>query len=159
MIGSQGLGRRPQVAWIDPAVPEIRAADDGEPLTAGISQWVQYAAPPEPEPTPEPPFSVSWNPPASHDGTAFTFRLSFSERPEGFSFRYLKFTAITAENGKVLKTKRVRNLGARHQHWDITVNPLSNHPVRLDFYGPDLKAYDDSQKLASGISQWVQGPK
>ena len=154
---------------------------DGRGLSLRQAQLISYLAPPSqqtaptpqptptptptleptPTPTPEPtpPFSVNWEPPSTHDGTAFTFRLSFSERPAGFSYGYPKFTAIKAENGQVLKAKRVRNVGARNRHWDITVNPLSNDPVRLDFYGPDLKVYDDGQKLASRVSQWVQGPQ
>ena len=223
---------------VDLSGTEIKAADNGERLTAGISQWVQYAAPPEPESTPEPtpkptpeptstparpqqqqaqtentaekvptpeapapappqqqrqaqpeptpeptqentaetvpspaeeptpgqqhaagdPFSVSWQPPSNHDGTSFTFPLSLSERPEGFSYRYLKFTAIGAENGKVLKAKRAKNEGARNQHWDITVRPLSNASALLRFFGPDIKAYDDGECLETSLSTRVEGP-
>ena len=66
--------------------------------------------------------------PATHDGTAFRFRLFFSEQV-GLSFLTLRDDSFAVTGGTVTQARRLvrrSNVG-----WEITVAPESNASVRL----------------------------
>ena len=156
----------------------ISSADGSETLYDAMSAWVDYRAPtqgptptPTPAPTPEPTptaqeqqaagpsFTASWNPPTTHDGAeAVTFRMSFSEQPASFSYRYLKFTAVQATNGIVQKTKRVRDVGLPNQYWDIVIQPDGTDDMIVTFNGPEIVAADDGEQLTNSLSTRIAGP-
>ena len=69
--------------------------------------------------------------PSEHDGSAFTFRIRFSE-PVGISYRTLRDEALSATGGTVKKAKRVDN---RKDLWEITVEPDLNGDVTVTLTG------------------------
>ena len=74
------------------------------------------------------PLTATWSPPQSHDGTAFTFRLSFNKNVE-LSFRNLRDLIIQADGAEVTKARRV--VKGSNQTWDISIAPDGTSDITL----------------------------
>ena len=120
---------------------------------------------PTPEPTPEPTpaptlLTAAWSPPSSHDGTAFTFPLSFN-KPVNLSFRNLRDVIIEADGGSVTKSKRVQK--GSNQNWNVTIVPdgTGDITLRLNARGScgDKTAIcsKDGELLSAGLTNTVPG--
>ena len=139
--------------------------------SAPPSQQQQEPAPeatpepePEPEPAPEPapaPLTASWSPPSSHDGTEFTFRLSFS-KPVGLSYRTLRDVILEEDGGTVSKARRVQR--GSNQNWDITVVPDGTGDVTLRLRGnvacgaENAICTEGGEQLFNSLEATVAGP-
>lgn len=69
--------------------------------------------------------------PSTHDGSAFTFNVTFSPEPD-LSYVTLRDHAFTVVNGSVTKAERVHKKPARNLEWIIHVQPdldSDNNPV------------------------------
>ena len=128
-----------------------------EPETSRATD--QVAAKPEPEPAPEP-LTATWSPPASHDGTAFTFPLAFN-KPVQVGFRNLRDEIIEADDGSVTKARRA--VRGSNQYWDVTVVPDGKGDVTLRLNvrgacGDDTAiCTEEGELLATGLKDTVSG--
>ena len=77
------------------------------------------------------PLEVSWSLPESHNGTEFTFDLSFSEAPPRLSYVTMRDVLVTADGGEVTRARRA--VRGSNQRWHITVVPDGAGDVRLGF--------------------------
>ena len=107
------------------------------------------------------------NMPSSHDGTAFSFQLHFSEDlAEGFSHTELKGDgtqpgAITVTNGRLTRAHRVP--GGSTRYWRLTVTP-HNHvgdiaislPATTDCAASQAICSADGRPLSAGIEGTVE---
>ena len=100
------------------------------------------------------------NMPASHDGGAFLFGLTFSEEVE-LSFRRLRDEAFNVTGGTV-RTARRKQPGSNLQ-WTITVEPDSSGavtielPQTLDCGASGAICTDDGRPLSNALSAMVAG--
>ena len=81
-----------------------------------------------------PPLTASFESfPASHTGSNFTFRISFSEEPkEGFSYKTLRDHAFTVTGGEVAGARRLDgDSDTPNIRWEITVSPDSGGDVTI----------------------------
>ena len=129
------------------------------PGPAPATQQAQEATPaPAPEPTE---LTASWSPPASHDGTTFTFRLSFSEEVS-LSYKNLRDVIIEASGGDVTKSRRVEK--GSNQNWDITVVPYGTGDVTLalesaaDCNDSGAICTSGGNRLSNALEATVPGP-
>ena len=65
------------------------------------------------------------NMPETHDGSRFTFNLTFAPEPN-LSYKTLKDHAFTVVNGRIAKAERVKKRPARNLEWIIHVQPDLN---------------------------------
>ena len=109
---------------------------------------------------PEPLTASIENAATSHDGTAFTFELRFSEEL-GLSYKTLRDHAFTVTGGDVKKAKRLEqgsNIG-----WRITVKPNGNGDVTIvlpetsDCDAQGAICTEDGRKLSNRLELTVSG--
>ena len=170
--------------WVDASAScdddDAVCTDDGRKLTLisaaivpgrrEVTITATPETPSEPEPTPETPLpeeqngealTATWSPPASHDGTQFTFRLSFN-KPMDLSFRNLRDVIIEADGGRVIKSRRV--VKGSNQDWNVTVVPNGTGDItlRLNVRGAcgDNTAIcsTEGELLTTGLTDTVSGP-
>ena len=67
--------------------------------------------------------------PATHDGTSFSFELSFSEAVMIPSLRTMRNHVLEVGNGTVVKAKRI--VKGSNLRWQITVEPSGTNPVSI----------------------------
>ena len=96
---------------------------DGRELSEGISTTVEG-----PHTGPPPLTAAFENVPAAHDGSAFTFRMAFSE-DIGISYRSLREDAFTVTGGRVTRGRRVDD---RRDLFEMTVAPDSDDDVTIE---------------------------
>ena len=100
--------------------------------------------------------------PDEHDGSAFRFKLRFSEAPSGLSFRTMRNAFFTVTGGAVTKAKRVEK--GSNLAWRVTVEPEGYDAVgvsfvpTLDCAAPAAVCTEDGRPLMSGASTMVLGP-
>ena len=100
--------------------------------------------------------------PAAHDGTAFTFRVAFSE-DIGISFRSLREDAFTVTGGRVTGGTRV---DGRRDLFEMTVRPESDDDVTITLQagrecavsGAICTKGKNRRKLTNTITATVAGP-
>ena len=119
------------------------------------------AAPPTlVEPPPAERLRASWSPPGSHDGTEFTFRLTFS-KPVSLSFRNVRDVIVSADGGVVTKARRVTR--GSNQGWDIRVQPSGSGDITLKLLGgvacgnPAAVCTRDGEQLSQSLAAIVAG--
>ena len=88
------------------------------------------------------------NVPGAHDGSVFTFNLTFAPEP-ALSYVTLRDHAFTVVNGSVIKAERVQKKPARNSEWIIHVQP--------DLDGDDNPVGDVSITLPATTSCSDQG--
>ena len=118
----------------------------------------------DPEPTAEA-FTASFSGvPDSHDGSEFTFTLTFSEEPESsFSYETLRDEAFEVSNGSVTRARRQES--GKNRRWTIHVDPTGDDDVTVELppttscSAPGAICTNDDEKMLSvGDSARVVGP-
>ena len=110
--------------------------------------------------TPEP-LTATWSPPASHDGTDFTFPLSFN-KPVNLRYFNLRDVIIEADGGSVTKSRREAK--GSDQKWHITIKPdgMGDITLRLNVHGAcrDNTAIcsKEGELLTTSLTDVVSGP-
>ena len=100
--------------------------------------------------------------PAAHDGTAFTFRMAFSE-DIGISFRSLREDALAVTGGRVTRGARVDD---RRDLFEMTVQPDSREAITITLpagrdcavSGAICTKGDPRRELTNSPSATVAGP-
>ena len=110
----------------DCAAPDAVCTADETPLT-GVPAAFTVAGATAEEP-PEPLTASFGSVPAEHDGTAFTFTLTFSEAPE-VSYVTLREDAFAVTGGTVERAQR--RSPPSNLEWTITVEPLGHGDVSI----------------------------
>ena len=127
---------------------------NGETLTSEATGQVEAA--PEPDP-----LTATWSPPASHDGTEFTFPLSFN-KPVALSYANLRDVIIQADGGSVTKSRRA--VQGSNQDWNITIVPDGSGDVSLSLASnapcgeKAAVCSRDDEQLSNELSALVSGP-
>ena len=101
------------------------------------------------------------NMPATHNGSAFTFDLSFSENVKA-GYARIRDDALTISGGKIANAQR-KTQGS-NQNWTITVKPDGNDAITITL--PETSNCDttgaictyDGRKLSGSTSTQVTGP-
>ena len=101
------------------------------------------------------------NMPATHNGTTFTFDLSFSENVEA-GYERIRDHAFTISGGEIANAQR-KTQGS-NQNWTITVKPDGNGAITITL--PETSNCDatgaicteDGRKLSGSTSAPVAGP-
>ena len=101
--------------------------------------------------------------PAAHDGSAFTFRVAFSE-DIGISYRSLREDAFAVTGGSVTRGRRVDD---RRDLFEMTVEPDSDGDVTIELpagrecgvSGAICTKGDNRRQLANTPTATVAGPK
>ena len=130
---------------------------------AGPGTTAQYtlAAEQQAEPEPEPLTAEFSGAPAQHDGSSFTFRLSFSEDVETDATR-LRTQVLDVAGGAVTRAEPVTAGSSRS--WDITVQPAGTGdvsvtlPVTTDCEAQSAVCTSDGRMLTTGLAHLVLGP-
>ena len=99
--------------------------------------------------------------PATHNGTTFTFDLSFSENVKA-GYERIRDDALTISGGKIANAQR-KTQGS-NQNWTITVKPDGNGAITITL--PETSNCDDTgaictydgRKLSGSTSAPVAGP-
>ena len=112
----------------------------------------------DPEPTGEA-FTASFSGvPDSHDGSGFTFTLTFSEEPESsFSYQTLRDDAFEVRNGSVTSARRQES--GSNRRWTIHVDPTGDDDVTVELppttscTAPGAICTDDDEKMLSSGRQ------
>ena len=101
------------------------------------------------------------NMPAEHDGSAFTFDLSFSENVAA-GYARIRDHAFSV-NGATIKKAQRKTQGS-NQNWTVTVDPTGNGGVSITLpetttcHNAGGICTDDGRKLNHSTSDSVQGP-
>ena len=101
------------------------------------------------------------NVPADHNGSNFTFQLSFSENVEA-GYAKIRDHAFTVTGGHVNNASRITR--GSNQGWNVTVEPDDNGPVSItlpattDCTANRAICTDDGRKLSHPTSATVAGP-
>ena len=118
----------------------------------------------DPEPAAEA-FTASFSGvPDSHDGSEFTFTLTFSEEPEsGFSYETLRDEAFEVTNGSVTRAQRQES--GKNRRWTIHVEPTGDDDVTVELPPTTscsargaICTDDDEKMLSTGDRATVPGP-
>ena len=130
------------------------------PATTATQESAQAPAP-EPETKPVPvALTAAWSPPTSHDGTAFTFRLTFSEEVR-LSYKNLRDVILHADGGAIIKSRRV--VKGSNLAWDVTIVPHGTGDVVVTLAaaqgctGPTAICTHDGVALAGALRATVTG--
>ena len=101
--------------------------------------------------------------PESHDGSAVTFELRFSETPaDGFSYTTVRDHAFTVTGGSLTNVRRL--VPGKNVRWEITVTPDSDADLTLalnattDCSTEGAICNADGGKLSGGLEIVVPGP-
>ena len=131
-------------------------ADNAESLTSAATTAVAA------RPTPAVLLTASFaNMPATHDGSNFTFDLTFSENVNA-GYARIRDHAFTVSGGAIASASR-KTQGS-NQGWNVEVNPTGNGAVSITL--PETTGCDasgaicteDSRKLSHPTSATVAGP-
>ena len=101
------------------------------------------------------------NMPATHNGSTFTFDLSFSENVKA-GYERIRDDALTISGGKI--TNAQRKTQGSNQNWTITVKPDGNDaititlPATTDCDATSAICTYDGRKLSGSTSTQVTGP-
>ena len=139
------------------------SADEGETIKvqvgftddAGHAESLTSAATDAVAPAPEPLTATFSGVPAEHDGSEFTFALTFSEDVAGLSYQTVRDVALSASGGTVQRAKRQQQ--GRNQSWTIHVEPDSHAAVTVRLPAGSV-ASSDGRALAQSLSATVAGP-
>ena len=100
--------------------------------------------------------------PQTHDGSAFTFELAFSEEPHDLSYVTLRDAAFAVTHGAVMGVRRLNP--PSNIAWEITVAPAGNDDVTVrrgrteDCADTSAVCTEDGRKLSTKLSATVEGP-
>ena len=100
------------------------------------------------------------DPPATHDGNAFSVRLRFSERLS-IGYEEFRYHALEVTGGRVTDADRLNGLSSR---WRIRVTPDSDADVRLSLAAkrpctiPYAICTADGRQLSTPVEHTVKGP-
>ena len=104
---------------------------------------------------------ATWTPPTTHDGTHFTFRLSFN-KPIKLSYKNLRDDILHATSATVQKSKRVTK--GSNQHWNVTVKPYNTNDITITLIPnticgtiTSICTYD-GETLTNTLTATVRGP-
>ena len=139
------------------------SADEGETIKvqvgftddAGNAESLTSAATDAVAPAPEPLTATFSGVPAEHDGSEFTFALTFSEDVAGLSYLTVRDVALSASGGTVQRARRQQQ--GRNQGWTIHVEPDSHAAVTVRLPAGSV-ASSDGRALAQSLSATVAGP-
>ena len=101
------------------------------------------------------------NVPADHDGSNFTFQLTFSENVKA-GYARIQDHAFTLSGGTIDSASRITQ--GSNQGWNVQVNPTGNGAVTItlpettDCDASSAICTDDSRKLSRSTSATVAGP-
>ena len=103
------------------------------------------------------------NMPATHNGTAFTFELDFSENVKA-GYARIRDHAFTV-SGAAEITSAVRKVQGSNQGWTITVNPNGSADITITL--PETTGCDDTgaictddeRMLSNSTEAQVTGPQ
>ena len=101
------------------------------------------------------------NVPADHNGSNFTFQLSFSENVEA-GYARIRDHAFTVTGATIDNASRITQ--GSNQGWNVEVNPTGNEAITItlpettDCYATGAICTDDSRKLSHPTSAIVAGP-
>ena len=101
------------------------------------------------------------NVPADHDGSNFTFQLTFSENVKA-GYARIQDHAFTVSGGTIASASRITQ--GSNQGWNVEVNPTGNGAVTItlpettDCDASGAICTDDSRKLSHPTSATVAGP-
>ena len=133
-------------------------ADNQESLTSAATTAVAA----QPAETPAVLLTASFaNVPADHNGSNFTFQLSFSENVEA-GYARIRDDAFTLSGGAIASASRITQ--GSNQGWNVEVNPTGNGSVTItlpettDCDASGAICTDDSRKLSHPTSATVAGP-
>ncbi len=141
----------------DCAASDAICTADETPLT-GVPAAFTVAGPTADEP-PEPLTASFGSVPAEHDGTPFTFALTFSEAPE-VSYVTLREDAFAVTGGTVERAQR--KSPPSNLEWTITVEPLGHGDVSIglsattDCDAEGAICTDDDRPLSNANSATVR---
>ena len=143
--------------------PSQATLDDG---TGTIENGESSSGTQEDPPAEDPPvvlLTASFsNMPATHNGSAFTFDLAFSE-DFPLSYVTLRDDAFTVDGGNVQNAQR--KVPGSNQTWTITVKPLGagtisiTLPETTDCNATDAICTDDERKLSNSTPASIAGPQ
>ena len=145
--GDEGKAIKARVSFTDDAGNE-------ESLTSAATASVA-ALPPEPL------TAVIENAATSHDGTAFTFELRFSEEVK-LSYKTLRDHAFTVAGGEVTKARRLEK--RKNAGWEITISPDGDGtvtivlPATTDCPATGAICTGDGRMLSNRLEFTVSGP-
>ena len=100
--------------------------------------------------------------PQTHDGSAFTFELAFSEEPHDLSYVMLRDSAFQVTHGEVTGVRRLNP--PSDIAWEITVAPAGNADVTVTLPGttncaaPGAICTEDGRGIAEPVEATVEGP-
>ena len=100
------------------------------------------------------------DPPATHDGNAFSVRVRFSERLS-IGYEEFRYHALEVTGGRVTDADRLNGLSSR---WRIRVTPDSDADVRLSLAAkrpctiPYAICTADGRQLSTPVEHTVKGP-
>ena len=104
--------------------------------------------------------TASWSPPASHDGSVFSFDLNFSENV-AVGYASVRDHVVSATGGDVIGARRLTP--GSNQGWRITVRPDGGSDVSLSIASgldcSDARAVctNDGRSLSAGLTAGVRG--
>ena len=102
------------------------------------------------------------NMPATHQGTTFTFDLSFSENVKA-GYARIRDDALTISGGKITNAQRKEQ--GSNQNWTITVKPDGNGAITItlpettDCDATGAICTDDERKLSNSTPASIAGPQ
>ena len=100
--------------------------------------------------------------PQTHAGSAFTFKLAFSEEPHDLSYVTLRDAAFAVTHGAVTGARRLDP--PSNVAWEITVAPAGNDDVTVrrgpteDCADTSAVCTEDGRKLSNRLRTGIQGP-
>ena len=105
--------------------------------------------------------TATWTPPTTHNGTTFTFQLSFN-KPIALSYKNLRDDILHATSATVQKAKRVTK--GQNQHWNITIRPHNTNDITITL-NPNPTCgtttsicTHDGETLTATLTTTIQGP-
>ena len=133
-------------------------ADNAESLTSTATTAIAA----QPAETPAVLLTASFaNVPADHNGSNFTFQLSFSENVEA-GYARIRDHAFTVSGATIDSASRITQ--GSNQGWNVEVNPTGNGAVTItlpettDCDSSGAICTEDSRKLSQSTSATVAGP-
>ena len=130
-------------------------------LAISIGTLIPFISTPAAVVVPTPLTASFENMPASHDGSAFTFELLFSEEVS-IGYATVRDDVLSVSEGTV--TRATRKNAPSNMGWDITVTPSSDADVSIalspttDCTADGAVCTGDGKALSSSLSETVTGP-
>ena len=143
----------------NPVSATLADATGSGTIENGDSPSVTEEDPPTEDPVP---LTASFaNVPADHNGSNFTFQLSFSENVEA-GYARIRDHAFTVTGATIDSASRITQ--GSNQGWNVEVNPTGNEAITItlpettDCSTSGAICTDDSRKLSHPTSATVAGP-